>query len=83
MNKMDPLIRSEQDNAGELIVSGIGELHLEMNLNRLYASETPFLVSTPFAQYKETCESRSEKITLSKSPNKVRLSLFIFLFLLL
>ena len=70
--KSDPLVLCSIEESGEHIVAGAGELHLEICLKDLEEdhAQIPLKVSDPVVSYRETVQEESEKICLSKSPNK-------------
>eukprot|EP01135_Chromosphaera_perkinsii_P007717 Nk52_evm6s967 gene=Nk52_evmTU6s967 len=70
--KSDPLVLCTIEESGEHIVAGAGELHLEICLKDLEEdhAQIPLKVSDPVVSYRETVTEESEKVCLSKSPNK-------------
>ena len=71
----DPnLTMSINEETGEYLLSGIGELHLEIAVKFLhdYAPELGIAVSQPIVVYRETVSKPSPKV-LAKSPNKQNL----------
>jgi elongation factor 2 len=73
LSKSDPLVVCTSDeNSGEHIVAGAGELHLEICLKDLqedFMSGAPIRISDPVVSYRETT-TKCGKQVLSKSPNK-------------
>jgi elongation factor 2 len=73
LSKSDPLVVcSSDENSGEHIVAGAGELHLEICLKDLmedFMSGAPIRISDPVVSYRETCTKEGKQV-LSKSPNK-------------
>jgi len=70
--KSDPMVRCETTEAGEHIVAGCGELHLEICLKDLaddFMKGSPISTSEPVVTYCETVTADSVEV-LSKSPNK-------------
>jgi elongation factor 2 len=70
--KSDPMVRCETTEAGEHIVAGCGELHLEICLKDLaddFMKGSPITTSEPVVTYCETVTADSCEV-LSKSPNK-------------
>lgn len=70
--KSDPLVLCTIDESGEHIISGCGELHIEICLKDLkdeYA-QIDFIVSDPIVSYRETVTEESSITCLGKSPNK-------------
>jgi len=58
---------------GEHIIAGAGELHLEICLKDLqedFMGGAPIRVSDPVVSFRETVSKASEKVVMSKSPNK-------------
>jgi elongation factor 2 len=73
LSKSDPLVLITQEESGENIVAGSGELHLEICLNDLqneYMNGAPIRVSDPVVSYRETVRAKSTVTCLAKSPNK-------------
>jgi elongation factor 2 len=60
------------EESGEHIVAGAGELHLEICLKDLEDDHAciPLKKSDPLVSYRETVQSESSIMCLSKSPNK-------------
>ena len=60
------------EESGEHIVAGAGELHLEICLKDLEEDHAciPLKVSDPVVSYRETVSEESDRVCLSKSPNK-------------
>jgi len=72
LSKSDPLVRCETTEAGEHIIAGCGELHLEICLKDLqddFLKGAPLNVSEPVVTYCETITKESPEV-LSKSANK-------------
>ena len=73
LSKSDPLVVCTSDeNSGEHIVAGAGELHLEICLKDLqedFMSGAPIRISDPVVSYRETTTKVGKQV-LSKSPNK-------------
>ncbi|MEM2918175.1 MAG: elongation factor EF-2 [Candidatus Altiarchaeota archaeon] len=68
--KQDPTLRVKIDEeTGEHLLSGMGELHLEVITNRIKAGGLDIDVSKPIVVYRETVTSKSPTIE-GKSPNK-------------
>jgi elongation factor 2 len=73
LSKSDPLVHISQEESGENIIAGAGELHLEICLNDLqneFMSGAPIKISDPVVSYRETVKDKSNQTCLSKSPNK-------------
>lgn len=71
--KSDPMVQTSSDeNSGEHIVAGAGELHLEICLKDLEEdhAQIPIKTSDPVVSYRETVTEESTMTCLSKSPNK-------------
>jgi elongation factor 2 len=70
--KSDPLCLCTIEESGEHIVAGAGELHLEICLNDLENDHAgvPIRKSDPVVSYRETVQEESDRMCLSKSPNK-------------
>ncbi|PKY13222.1 P-loop containing nucleoside triphosphate hydrolase protein [Rhizophagus irregularis] len=72
LSKSDPCVKVSTSESGEHIVAGAGELHLEICIKDLqddYA-QVPIKISEPVVSYRETVQTESSIIALSKSPNK-------------
>eukprot|EP00164_Ancoracysta_twista_P000553 GFYU01000737.1.p1 GENE.GFYU01000737.1~~GFYU01000737.1.p1 ORF type:complete len:840 (-),score=296.51 GFYU01000737.1:90-2609(-) len=70
--KSDPLVQISMEESGEHIVAGAGELHLEICLKDL-AEEfagIELIQSDPVVSFRETITKESDRVVLSKSPNK-------------
>ncbi|VVB51881.1 Elongation factor 2 [uncultured archaeon] len=66
----DPTLRAEIDEeTGEYLLSGMGELHLEVVTNRIKATGLEILTSPPIVVYRETIDGTAGPIE-GKSPNK-------------
>jgi elongation factor 2 len=72
LSKSDPMVQCIIEESGEHIVAGAGELHLEICLKDLEEDHAcvPIKISDPVVSYRETCIDESDRICLSKSPNK-------------
>ncbi|CAB02985.1 Elongation factor 2 [Caenorhabditis elegans] len=70
--KSDPMVQCIFEESGEHIIAGAGELHLEICLKDLEEDHAciPLKKSDPVVSYRETVQSESNQICLSKSPNK-------------
>lgn len=70
--KSDPLVVCTIEESGEHIIAGAGELHLEICLKDLEEdhAQVPIKKSDPVVSYRETVEAESDRVCLSKSPNK-------------
>ena len=71
MAKEDPMIRIEiNEETGEHLVSGMGELHLEIITYRIEHDEgVPIIASPPIVVYRETVEEEAGPVE-GKSPNR-------------
>lgn len=69
--KSDPCVLCTTSDAGEHIVAGAGELHLEICLNDLENDHAcvPIRKSDPVVPYRETIKAESSQTALSKSAN--------------
>ena len=69
--KEDPMIRVEiNEETGEHLVSGMGELHLEIITYRIEHDEgIPIIASPPLVVYRETVEGHAGPVE-GKSPNR-------------
>ncbi|KAL1855138.1 translation elongation factor 2 [Paecilomyces lecythidis] len=72
LSKSDPCVLTMINEAGEHIVAGAGELHLEICLKDLEEDHAgvPLRISDPVVSYRETVSAESSMTALSKSPNK-------------
>merc|ERR1712141_434072 len=70
--KSDPMVQCIIEESGEHIVAGAGELHLEICLKDLEEDHAciPLKKSDPVVSYRETVSDESDRMCLSKSPNK-------------
>jgi len=71
--KSDPLVLITQEETGEQIIAGAGELHLEICLNDLqndFMGGAPLKISDPVVGFRETVTAESNQDCLAKSPNK-------------
>lgn len=70
--KSDPMVQITNEESGEHIIAGAGELHLEICLKDLEEDHAciPIKKSDPVVSYRETVTAESNQIVLSKSPNK-------------
>jgi elongation factor 2 len=72
LSKSDPMVKCETTEAGEHIIAGCGELHLEICLKDLaedFMKGAPLVTSPPVVTYCETVTQESVEV-LSKSANK-------------
>jgi len=69
--KEDPMVRVEiNEETGEHLISGMGELHLEIITNRINHDENiPIVVSPPIVVYRETVQEHAGPVE-GKSPNR-------------
>jgi len=72
LSKSDPMVQCMIEESGEHIIAGAGELHLEICLKDLEEDHAgiPIKKSDPVVSYRETVQSESDRMCLSKSPNK-------------
>jgi len=70
--KSDPMVLTLTEESGEHIVAGAGELHLEICLKDLEEDHAgiPIKKSDPVVSYRESVSEESDRMCLSKSPNK-------------
>ncbi|MHC1579497.1 MAG: elongation factor EF-2, partial [Candidatus Alkanophagales archaeon] len=69
--KEDPTVRIElNEETGEHLISGMGELHLEIITHRINVDENiPIIVSPPIVVYRETVQGSAGPVE-GKSPNR-------------
>jgi elongation factor 2 len=72
VGKEDPSLKIEiNDQTGESLMSGMGELHLEIIENRIKSEKgLDIKTSAPIIVYRETVSKESEKAYEGRSPNK-------------
>lgn len=72
LSKSDPCVLTLINEAGDHVVAGAGELHLEICLKDLEEDHAgvPLRISDPVVAYRETVTGKSSITALSKSPNK-------------
>ena len=72
MAKSDPLVQVTNEESGEHIVAGCGELHVEICIHDLIEeyAKIEIIQSDPVVSYKETVNAKSSEVCLSKSANK-------------
>merc|ERR1711981_95177 len=73
LSKSDPIVQCSTSESGEHIVAGAGELHLEICLKDLeedLMKGTPIVKGDPVVSFRETVCAESDRMCLSKSPNK-------------
>jgi len=72
LSKSDPMVQIMMEESGEHIIAGAGELHLEICLKDLEEDHAgiPLKKSDPVVSYREGIKATSDRMCLSKSPNK-------------
>jgi len=73
LSKSDPMVKVETTDAGEHIIAGCGELHLEICLKDLaedFMKGAPLNITPPVVTYNECITAPSSKECLAKSANK-------------
>merc|ERR1712159_102620 len=73
LSKSDPIVKCFSSESGEHVVAGAGELHLEICLKDLeedFMKGTPIVKGDPVVSFRETVQNESDRMCLSKSPNK-------------
>jgi len=70
--KSDPMVQCINEESGEHIIAGAGELHLEICLKDLEEDHAgiPIVKSDPVVSYRESVSEESSVMCLAKSPNK-------------
>lgn len=72
LSKSDPLLKVEVEETGEIVISGSGELHIEICINDLKAfAQCDLIVSPPTVTYKETMTQEVTEPLLTKTANKL------------
>lgn len=73
MLKTDPLVQVSREETGEHVISGCGELHIEICLHDLVESyaKIEIIQSEPVVSYKEAILEKSSQECLAKSQNKL------------
>jgi elongation factor 2 len=66
------MVQISMEESGEHIIAGAGELHLEICLKDLEEdhAQIPLIKSDPVVSYREGVLDESDRMCLSKSPNK-------------
>ncbi len=70
--KSDPLVQCINDEeTGENIIAGSGELHVEICINDLKNefAQIEIVISDPVVSYRETVKTKSSQVALAKSSN--------------
>jgi len=72
LSKSDPMVQIYMEESGEHIIAGAGELHLEICLKDLEEDHAciPLRKSDPVVSFRESVTAESDRMCLSKSPNK-------------
>jgi elongation factor 2 len=73
LSKSDPVCQISMAESGEQIVAGAGELHMEICLNDLqddFCKGIKLIITPPVVSFRETITAPTDRICLSKSPNK-------------
>jgi elongation factor 2 len=70
--KSDPMVQIITEESGEHIIAGAGELHLEICIKDLAEEHAgiELITSDPVVSFRETVSEESDRMCLSKSPNK-------------
>lgn len=71
--KSDPVCQISMAESGEQIVAGAGELHMEICLNDLqddFCKGIKLIITPPVVSFRETITAQTDRVCLSKSPNK-------------
>lgn len=74
----DPNLKTVlNEETGEILISGLGELHLEIIINELKKRSLEIIQSEPIVTYRESIQEKSEKITTSSldSQNKITIQI--------
>merc|ERR1719161_1267905 len=72
LSKSDPMVQIFMEESGEHIIAGAGELHIEICLKDLEEdhAQIPLRKSDPVVSFRESVTGESDRMCLSKSPNK-------------
>jgi elongation factor 2 len=73
LSKSDPVCQISMAESGEQIVAGAGELHMEICLNDLqddFCKGIKLIITPPVVSFRETITTKTDRVCLSKSPNK-------------
>ena len=74
LRKSDPMVLISHTDSGEHVIAGAGELHLEICIKDLrddyLKGNVPIIVTPPVVAFRETVTQESDRMCLSKSPNK-------------
>ncbi len=73
LSKSDPVCQISMAESGEQIVAGAGELHMEICLNDLqddFCKGIKLIITPPVVSFRETITQKTDRVCLSKSPNK-------------
>eukprot|EP01119_Soliformovum_irregulare_P001411 TRINITY_DN1111_c0_g1_i1.p1 TRINITY_DN1111_c0_g1~~TRINITY_DN1111_c0_g1_i1.p1 ORF type:complete len:816 (+),score=194.73 TRINITY_DN1111_c0_g1_i1:93-2540(+) len=71
LSKSDPLIHVTMEETGEIVISGVNELHLQVTIRDLEQDAgIELVVSSPIVSYRETVIEESDRMCMAMSPNK-------------
>lgn len=72
----DPnLIVTVNEETGENLISGLGELHLDVIKNELKKQGLEVIISDPMVTYRESIEEKSSIITIGREDNTIAISI--------
>jgi len=65
------------EETGEILISGLGELHLEIIINELKKQGIELIISDPIVTYRESIQKKSEIITVKSTDSQNLISIQI------
>jgi len=74
LRQHDQLVQVTQEENGEWVIAGAGQLHLEIllkDLQELFLSGVKLVVKEPVVSLRETVVDESSQVVVAKSPNKL------------
>ena len=74
LEKSDPVVKCHVEESGQHLVTGVGEIHLEVCLKYLqqyFDAQAPLKISKPVVLYRETISAESDQMCSATSANKM------------